>query len=60
MLCALPIFLLIISCFFRVLDIIMAKRVADTYLTDRNFDNDDDDDATEEVCIKFMILYVSG
>jgi len=34
----------------------MAKRVADTYLTDRNFD-DDDDAATEEVCIKFIILY---
>jgi len=42
--------------FFSVLDIIMAKRIADTYLTDRNFDNDDSD-ATEEVCIKFMILY---
>jgi len=29
-------------------DIMASKRAADTYLTDRNFD--DDDDATEEVC----------
>jgi len=35
-----------------VADITMAKRVADTYLTDRNFD--DDDDATEEVSVTIL------
>jgi len=34
----------------------MAKRVADTYLTDRNYD--DDNDANEEVCTKILCFYI--
>jgi len=37
-------------------DVIMAKRVADTYLTDRNFD--DDIATTEEVCMKYIYIYI--
>jgi len=36
-----------------VAEITMSKRIADTYLTDRNFD--DDDDVTEEVCFSLII-----
>ena len=43
-----------------VLDVVMAKRVADTYLTDRNFDDDDGDYAKEEVCIIIVLLYKSN
>jgi len=36
----------------------MSKRIADNYLTDRNFD-DDDDDAAEEVCVTVLVVLVT-
>jgi len=45
--------LTIYVCFF-MLDVDMAKRVADTYLTDRNYN--DDDDVDEEVCLETRIF----
>jgi len=40
-----------------VLDVYMAKRVANTYLTASNFD--DDDAAPEEVCVKMCVLVIT-
>lgn len=39
------------ECLGFVSDVIMSKRVADTYLTDRNFD---DEEPAEEVCIEIV------